>query len=145
MNKINTTQPHYIRCVKPNHERKPASVAFDAPVILQQLTYAGVFEAVNIRRKGYPFRLTHEKFFKRYASNNSTQLDCLDIVASHTTLLGLPGRRLLQTSWRKFLETGRRSRLASPWFYTRFIYPLSAMTNTRQRNNDHLICWGTKQ
>lgn len=74
MVKINTTQPHYIRCVKPNHDRKPASVLFDAPMVLQQLTYAGVFEAVNIRRKGFPFRLTHEKFFKRFAFFFTTAL-----------------------------------------------------------------------
>jgi len=66
MTVINTTEPHYIRCVKPNSLKKPASEVFDAPMSLRQLTYAGVFEAVSIRRQGYPFRLSHEKFFKRY-------------------------------------------------------------------------------
>eukprot|EP01130_Rhizamoeba_saxonica_P016223 TRINITY_DN745_c0_g1_i1.p1 TRINITY_DN745_c0_g1~~TRINITY_DN745_c0_g1_i1.p1 ORF type:complete len:1528 (+),score=443.15 TRINITY_DN745_c0_g1_i1:69-4652(+) len=66
MNMINSTNPHYIRCVKPNSNKRPAAEDFDAPMSCRQLRYAGVFEAVNIRRIGYPFRLTHEKFFKRY-------------------------------------------------------------------------------
>ncbi len=33
---------------------------------LQQLRYAGVFEAVRIRQTGYPFRYSHENFLKRY-------------------------------------------------------------------------------
>lgn len=66
MAQINTTEPHYIRCIKPNSHKKSASEDFDAPMSLRQLTYAGVFEAVSIRRQGFPFRLTHEKFYKRY-------------------------------------------------------------------------------
>eukprot|EP00953_Heterococcus_sp_UTEX-ZZ885_P026898 14491-Heterococcus_DN1.PRE.1 len=33
---------------------------------MEQLTYAGVFEAVAIRKTGYPFRLTHCRFANRY-------------------------------------------------------------------------------
>ena len=33
---------------------------------LEQLRFAGVFEAVEIRKKGYPFRHSHEVFFKTY-------------------------------------------------------------------------------
>ena len=29
-------------------------------------TYSGVFEAVAIRKKGYPFRLSHNAFEERY-------------------------------------------------------------------------------
>eukprot|EP01128_Nolandella_sp_AFSM9_P005027 TRINITY_DN2371_c0_g1_i1.p1 TRINITY_DN2371_c0_g1~~TRINITY_DN2371_c0_g1_i1.p1 ORF type:complete len:1548 (+),score=443.67 TRINITY_DN2371_c0_g1_i1:76-4644(+) len=66
MGTINTTSPHYVRCIKPNEVKKPPSEVFDAPMSFRQLTYAGVFEAVSIRRQGYPFRLTHERFYKRY-------------------------------------------------------------------------------
>jgi len=37
---------------------------------LQQLRYAGVFEAVRIRQTGYPFRYTHQNFLKRYGFMN---------------------------------------------------------------------------
>uniref|UniRef100_A0A6B2KWF1 Myosin motor domain-containing protein n=1 Tax=Arcella intermedia TaxID=1963864 RepID=A0A6B2KWF1_9EUKA len=66
MEMINKTYPHYIRCIKPNEKKAHAAKEFDAPMSLKQLTYAGVFEAVSIRRQGYPFRLTHERFYKRY-------------------------------------------------------------------------------
>mmetsp|Transcript_4274 Transcript_4274/g.7882 ORF Transcript_4274/g.7882 Transcript_4274/m.7882 type:complete len:1324 (-) Transcript_4274:156-4127(-) len=59
-----TTQPHYIRCIKPNSLKKARN--FDTPMCLEQLTYAGVFEAVQIRKTGYPFRLTHGRFASRY-------------------------------------------------------------------------------
>eukprot|EP01129_Flabellula_baltica_P014859 TRINITY_DN724_c0_g1_i1.p1 TRINITY_DN724_c0_g1~~TRINITY_DN724_c0_g1_i1.p1 ORF type:complete len:1451 (+),score=398.06 TRINITY_DN724_c0_g1_i1:96-4448(+) len=66
MELINSTSPHYIRCVKPNSVKRPAAEVFDTPMSTRQLRYAGVFEAVEIRRRGYPFRYTHEKFYKRY-------------------------------------------------------------------------------
>ena len=45
-----TTQPHYIRCIKPNEHKAPGD--FNTRMCLEQLTYAGVFEAVQIRKTG---------------------------------------------------------------------------------------------
>jgi hypothetical protein len=64
MKTLNTTEPHYIRCVKPNPDK--AAGDFRGTMVLEQLRYAGVFEAVQIRQSGYPFRYTHEDFVKRY-------------------------------------------------------------------------------
>jgi sugar diacid utilization regulator len=64
MKTLNATEPHYIRCIKPNQVKKPG--IFDSNICLQQLRYAGVFEAVKIRQQGFPFRWTHELFYKRY-------------------------------------------------------------------------------
>lgn len=64
MKMLNATAPHYIRCIKPNSIKKAR--VFEAPICLQQLRYAGVFEAVKIRQQGYPFRWTYENFYKRY-------------------------------------------------------------------------------
>jgi hypothetical protein len=50
--------------VKPNGDK--AKDKFDPIMCLEQLRYAGVFQAVTIRQQGYPFRWTHEVFFKRY-------------------------------------------------------------------------------
>jgi len=61
---VNETQPHYIRCVKPNDAKKPNQ--FNAIMSLEQMTYAGVFEAVKIRKSGFPFRLNHRAFVARY-------------------------------------------------------------------------------
>lgn len=64
MDTLNATAPHYIRCIKPNNQK--VRNVYDAPLCLQQLRYAGVFEAVKIRQQGFPFRWTHDMFYKRY-------------------------------------------------------------------------------
>jgi hypothetical protein len=65
MTALNATEPHYIRCIKPNSEKQ--ADLFHGFMSLQQLRYAGVFEAVRIRQTGYPFRYSHENFLKRCA------------------------------------------------------------------------------
>jgi hypothetical protein len=65
MKKLYRTEPHYIRCIKPNEHKKPLN--FVAQNSYEQLTYSGVFEAVAIRKQGYPFRLSHSEFAERYS------------------------------------------------------------------------------
>ena len=61
---LNECSPHYIRCIKANSVKKPD--VFMGGMILEQLKYSGVFEAVEIRRSGYPCRKTHSQFRHRY-------------------------------------------------------------------------------
>mmetsp|Transcript_20530 Transcript_20530/g.43017 ORF Transcript_20530/g.43017 Transcript_20530/m.43017 type:complete len:1459 (-) Transcript_20530:62-4438(-) len=51
---ILSTNPHYIRCVKPNNNKSPHD--FDAPMVMDQLKCNGTLEMVRIRREGYPMR-----------------------------------------------------------------------------------------
>ena len=62
--RIDTTVPHYIRCLKPNDELVPES--FDPKMIVDQLRCGGVLEAVRVSRAGYPTRYPHEVFKARY-------------------------------------------------------------------------------
>eukprot|EP00494_Astrolonche_serrata_P029317 UN29584 len=64
MKVLGTTKPHYIRCVKPNDTKE--ALYFVPKNCLEQLTYSGVFEAVKIRKSGFPFRLKHSEFHDRY-------------------------------------------------------------------------------
>ena len=64
MGQLHATEPHYVRCVKPNAHKQPLS--FHPRMCFEQLTYSGVFEAVSIRKQGFPFRLSHEAFVDRY-------------------------------------------------------------------------------
>jgi myosin heavy subunit len=64
MSALNATEPHYIRCIKPNPRKAP--MEFEGMMSMLQLRYSGVFEAVKIRKQGYPFRLTHREFWLRY-------------------------------------------------------------------------------
>jgi hypothetical protein len=44
---------------------------FQGTLSLQQLRYAGVFEAVKIRQTGYPFRYPHLEFLQRFVPSFS--------------------------------------------------------------------------
>lgn len=62
---LRLTEPHFIRCVKPNHLKKPR--IFDGELILRQLRYAGLFEAIRIRKSGFAYRVPHDIFTHQYA------------------------------------------------------------------------------
>ena len=64
MKELKATQSHYIRCIKANSQKKPR--IFEGASCLEQLKCAGVFEAVTIRKNGYPFRYTFQRFVERY-------------------------------------------------------------------------------
>ncbi|XP_024971311.1 myosin-11-like [Cynara cardunculus var. scolymus] len=64
METLNATEPHYIRCVKPNNQLKPA--IFENNNILQQLRCGGVLEAIRISCAGYPTRRAFFEFINRF-------------------------------------------------------------------------------
>lgn len=64
MEKIYSTSPHYIRCLKPNDENVPDT--FNRVRTTEQLRYGGVLEAVRVARSGFPVRLTHGEFYQKY-------------------------------------------------------------------------------
>ncbi|KAK4573007.1 hypothetical protein RGQ29_031110 [Quercus rubra] len=66
MDTLNSTEPHYIRCVKPNSLLKPA--IFENINVLQQLRSGGVLEAVRIKCAGYPIHRTFDDFLNRFGS-----------------------------------------------------------------------------
>ena len=61
---LNTTQPHYVRCVKPNFEKQ--AFKFDPKLTLAQLRYAGMLETIRIRKVGFPSRLPYDQFNQRF-------------------------------------------------------------------------------
>ena len=62
--RVDKTNPHYIRCLKPNDELTPDN--FVATIIADQLRCAGVLEAVRVSRVGYPQRYEKSTFVRRY-------------------------------------------------------------------------------
>ncbi|XP_069043010.1 unconventional myosin-Vb isoform X1 [Lepisosteus oculatus] len=64
METLNATTPHYVRCIKPNDEKKAFS--FDSSRAVQQLRACGVLETIRISAAGYPSRWTYPDFFNRY-------------------------------------------------------------------------------
>jgi len=64
MAKLNVTEPHFIRCIKPNSASKPSN--FESSNVLHQLRCGGVLEAVRISCAGYPSRKPIEMFLARF-------------------------------------------------------------------------------
>lgn len=61
---VESTEPHYIRCLKPNDAAR--SHFLTRKRLTEQLRCGGVLEAIRVARMGYPIRLPHETFFQRY-------------------------------------------------------------------------------
>lgn len=61
---INSTNPHWIRCIKPHPAKKP--LHFDGLSVTNQLESSGVLGTVKIRKAGYPVRLYYPQFLARY-------------------------------------------------------------------------------
>ncbi|CAN1218260.1 XI-K [Linum perenne] len=64
METLSVTEPHYIRCVKPNNVLKPA--IFESVNIIHQLRCGGVLEAIRISCAGYPTRRNFYEFLDRF-------------------------------------------------------------------------------
>ncbi|KAI3988184.1 hypothetical protein MKX01_011973 [Papaver californicum] len=64
MQRLEDTTPHFIRCIKPNSRQLPGM--YEKDLVLQQLRCCGVLEVVRISRSGYPTRMTHQQFARRY-------------------------------------------------------------------------------
>ncbi|KAF9355844.1 Myosin type-2 heavy chain 1 [Mortierella sp. NVP85] len=64
MDTINSTNVHYIRCLKPNEAK--VAWGFDAPMVLGQLRACGVLETIRISCAGYPTRWSFQEFVERY-------------------------------------------------------------------------------
>ncbi|KAM7463263.1 hypothetical protein LguiA_031384 [Lonicera macranthoides] len=64
MQQLENTTTHFIRCIKPNNFQSPGM--YDQGLVLQQLRCCGVLEVVRISRSGFPTRMSHQKFARRY-------------------------------------------------------------------------------
>uniref|UniRef100_A0A8D2ZXM4 Unconventional myosin-Ib n=1 Tax=Scophthalmus maximus TaxID=52904 RepID=A0A8D2ZXM4_SCOMX len=64
MRNLQTKNPNYIRCIKPND--KKASHIFNESLVRHQARYLGLMENVRVRRAGYAFRQPYEPCLERY-------------------------------------------------------------------------------
>ena len=64
MTQLHSTHPHFVRCILPNHKKRPKQ--FHGPLVLDQLRCNGVLEGIRIARTGFPNRLPFAEFRSRY-------------------------------------------------------------------------------
>lgn len=64
MDVIQQTNPHFVRCIQPNTMKQPYN--FQSVEVMRQMMNGGLFEALRIRRLGFPFRKPHSEFWARY-------------------------------------------------------------------------------
>ncbi|KAG5391643.1 hypothetical protein IGI04_021606 [Brassica rapa subsp. trilocularis] len=111
METLNSTEPHYIRCVKPNNLLKPA--IFENVNIMQQLRCGGVLEAIRISCAGYPTRKPFFEFINRFGllcpqalqGSYEEKVACKKILDS----MGLKGYQIGKT--KVFLRAGQMAEL----------------------------------
>ncbi|CAI7763928.1 unnamed protein product, partial [Closterium sp. NIES-54] len=65
METLNRTEPHYIRCIKPNSKSRPA--LFEKSMVVEQLRSGGVLEAIRMCSAGYPTRRLFDDFIDRFS------------------------------------------------------------------------------
>ncbi|GAB2218803.1 hypothetical protein Drorol1_Dr00002035 [Drosera rotundifolia] len=111
METLSSTEPHYIRCVKPNNLLKPA--IFENINIMQQLRCGGVLEAIRISCAGYPTRRAFFEFLNRFGllapelieRNYDEKVVCQKILDK----VGLKGFQIGKT--KVFLRAGQMAEL----------------------------------
>ncbi|KAE7997787.1 hypothetical protein FH972_002391 [Carpinus fangiana] len=111
METLNSTEPHYIRCVKPNNFLKPS--IFENNNVMQQLRSGGVLEAVRIKCTGYPTCRTFFEFLTRFGilapealeGNYEEEVACKKILEK----MGLTGYQIGKT--KIFLKAGQMAEL----------------------------------
>eukprot|EP00918_Siedleckia_nematoides_P093412 GHVU01205023.1.p1 GENE.GHVU01205023.1~~GHVU01205023.1.p1 ORF type:complete len:705 (-),score=155.74 GHVU01205023.1:920-3034(-) len=64
MTLINSTEPHFVRCVKPNEEKMP--LKFTPSKVLIQLHSLSILEALQLRTLGYSYRRPFKEFLHQF-------------------------------------------------------------------------------
>jgi hypothetical protein len=72
MTSLYRCEPHFVRCMKSNHQKK--GNVFESDMMMAQLRYAGLLEVCRIRKIGFPVRKKFDEFIFRYR--------CLDLSSS---------------------------------------------------------------
>nr|CAO78752.1 myosin [Oikopleura dioica] len=69
MTNLHATQPHFVRCIIPNEQKRPGFM--DNNLVLHQLRCNGVLEGIRICRKGFPSRVEYAEWKQRYTILNA--------------------------------------------------------------------------
>ena len=82
---LNSTECHYIRCIKPNHEKQ--AFKFDQQFIQAQLLSCGILETIKISCSGYPNKFRFDDFVERFYLITDSKNWKLDLFQQVTCIL----------------------------------------------------------
>uniref|UniRef100_A0A7S4BIM4 Myosin motor domain-containing protein n=1 Tax=Chrysotila carterae TaxID=13221 RepID=A0A7S4BIM4_CHRCT len=85
---VASSQPHFIRCIKPNTFK--AAAHFDTDTILRQLRCGGVLEAVRVFASGFPDRMRIGEFVSRFRS--AVPVDTISSISSSVEISSADGK-----------------------------------------------------
>ncbi|ADM12328.2 myosin heavy chain [Encephalitozoon intestinalis ATCC 50506] len=77
LHSINETQTKYIKCIRPNAQKKPK--LFDRPLIAKQLAECGVLETIRISKQCFPQEIQKNEFETRYEVLGSTTFEMVTV------------------------------------------------------------------
>ena len=66
MRELEATQPHFVRCLKPNKTLAPRQM--DRKMVLVQMASSGLMEAVKLMQASYPSRSTYEELLRVFGN-----------------------------------------------------------------------------
>ncbi|KAM7487926.1 hypothetical protein LguiB_025410 [Lonicera macranthoides] len=108
MQRLENTTPHFIRCIKPNNSQSPG--VYQQGLVLHQLRCCGVLEVVRISKSGFPTRMSHQKFARRYGFlllDNVASQDPLSVSVAILHQFNIPPE-MYQVGYTKlFFRTGQ--------------------------------------
>eukprot|EP00435_Cladocopium_sp_Y103_P027520 s161_g6.t2 len=132
--KIDVSDPHFVRCIKPNTEKVPNK--FNSPLVLEQLLFSGILEAVQIRQKGFASRASFDDFLKRYsciASVDTKTMGATDLVKHFMEKLKLDAGGMQVGKTKVFLKASVLDRLEAALAASRYNMALRLQAVMRSR------------
>ncbi|KAK1418061.1 hypothetical protein QVD17_27199 [Tagetes erecta] len=83
--RLETSNPHFIQCLRPNAKQLPGM--YEKDIVLQQLKCNGVLETVKMSKSRYSMRMTHQEFATRFGCLLSDNTRCQDSLSTSIAIL----------------------------------------------------------
>eukprot|EP00092_Neocalanus_flemingeri_P038409 GFUD01041816.1.p1 GENE.GFUD01041816.1~~GFUD01041816.1.p1 ORF type:complete len:1588 (+),score=475.81 GFUD01041816.1:64-4764(+) len=95
---LNSTDPHFIRCIVPNNVKTPGLL--DSALVMHQLTCNGVLEGIRICRRGFPNRTQYADFKQRFIIIKPKEVHALEPDLKACTKVILESIEEVNDKWR---------------------------------------------
>ena len=109
MDMLNSTNPHWIRCVKPHPAKKP--LFWSGVSVMAQLSSSGVLGTVKIRKAGYPVRIKIDPdFLQQYRILGAT----VEEIMGKFIIVLEEKRKVLREEEAALIEKNKNKKNAAP-------------------------------